>query len=149
MTSPLNIPLIYGEKKKIFSIYSSSWGLNLPERDSLTSPGESLVSVFSVVTVLHVLVLTLYFLPAVAILSLGGNKKMLSCQTTQCNDMKYLPSTDLADTRGSNWTSKKLTTFHFSDGNFGPRLIRPSNIFQKRRNSIIDSSAFSLKGFKN
>ena len=62
--------------------------MNLPERDSLTSPGESFVSVFSVVTILHVLVLALDFLSAVAILSLGGNK--ISCQTTQSNDMKYL-----------------------------------------------------------
>ena len=71
-----------------FSQYLSSWGLNLPERDSLASPGESLVSVFSVVTILHVLLLTLDFLSTVAILSLGGNK--ISCQTTQSNDMKYL-----------------------------------------------------------
>ena len=87
--------------------------MNLPERDSLTSPGESLVSVFSVVTILHVLVLTLYFLPAVAILSLGGNKKWLSCQTTQCNDMKYLLSAHPADTGGSNWAGKnyQLSTF--------------------------------------
>ena len=63
--------------------------MNLPERDPLTSPGESLVSVLSVVTVLHVLILALDFLPVVAILSLGGNKKLFSCQTTQCNDMKY------------------------------------------------------------
>ena len=75
---------------KIFSdeTFHSS-GLNLPQGHSLTFPGEALITILSIVAGFHVLILTFYFLPAVTILSLKGNKKMFTselCQTTQSND---------------------------------------------------------------
>ena len=54
----------------------SDW--NLPERDALTPPGESLVTILCICAGFHVLVLTSYFLAAVTILSLERNKKLLT-----------------------------------------------------------------------